>query len=156
MRKQAGPNFRPSSLFSVVEERSLSNPFCGLPLFRGDASKRRRERLVSGNIYRPVFDFCARRILAKKIVILPILRRSNRSENKAAATIWTNVPQDILNAIGAKRTFIGADACLKGVGWQSPVAVLAGRPEFQHSVSLHSWTVASARVSEGRRRHSCC
>ena len=84
-----------------------------------------------------MFDLCARRILAKNIVALPIVRRSDRSGNKAAATIRTNVAQDILNAIGAKRTFIGADACLKGVGWQSFVAVLTRGPEFQHGVSFH-------------------
>ena len=68
---------------------------------------------MSRDINRLVFDGCARRILAQKVVTLPIFRRSDGSGKEAAATIWTDIAQHILNTCRTKRTFIGADARLK-------------------------------------------
>jgi hypothetical protein len=42
----------------------------------------------------------------------------------------------MVNASRTKRTFIGADARFKRVGWQSCVAVFASWPEFQHGLSF--------------------
>lgn len=61
-------------------------------------------------INRLVFDGCAHRILAKKVVTLPIMRRSDWSGSEATTTIWTDIAQHILNTGRTKRTFIGADA----------------------------------------------
>jgi hypothetical protein len=46
---------------------------------------------MSRDINRLVFDGCVRGILAKKVVTLPIVRRSDGSGNEAAATIWTDI-----------------------------------------------------------------
>jgi len=72
-----------------------------------------RELCMSRRINRPVFDFGACRVLAKKIVAFPVLRRSDGSGNEAATAVWTDVSQNIINTCGTERTFIGADACLK-------------------------------------------
>ena len=68
---------------------------------------------MSRDINRLVFDCYARWILAKKVVTLPILRRSDGSGNEAAATIWTDIAQHIFDTGRTKRTFIGADACFE-------------------------------------------
>lgn len=87
---------------------------------------------MSREINRPVFDGCVRRVLTKKVVTLPVVRRSDGSGSEAATTVRADIAQHLLHTGGTKRTFIGADAGLKGVGWQSFVAMLAGRSEFQH------------------------
>ena len=87
-------------------------------------------------INRPVLDLGARRVLAEVVVTLPVPGRSDWSGNKATAAIWTDVVQNAIDTRGAEGTFVGADACFKGVGWQRFVAVLAAWPEFEHSVSL--------------------
>jgi hypothetical protein len=85
---------------------------------------------------RPVLDFGARWILAKKVVTFPIPRRSDSSRNKATTAIRTDVAQNVIDARGAKRALVGTDARFNRVGWQLLVAVLAGRPEFKHRVSF--------------------
>lgn len=95
------------------------------------------ERLVSRGVNRPVFDSCASRVFAKKVVVLPIPRGPDGSGHESAATVWTDIAQYAFYAGCTKRTFIGADAGLKGVGWQSFVAMLAGRSEFQHGGSFY-------------------
>lgn len=87
---------------------------------------------MSREINRPVFDGCASRLLPKKVVTLPVCRRSDGAENETATAVGADVAQYLINACGKERTFIGADACLTRIGWQRFVAVLAGRPEFQH------------------------
>lgn len=87
---------------------------------------------MSRDINRLVFDCRARRVLAKKVVALPVLRRSGGSGNETATTVGTDIAQHILNTGGTERTFIGTDACLMRVGWQGFVTKLAGWPEFQH------------------------
>jgi hypothetical protein len=84
-----------------------------LPFFRRYDSKSGREQCMSCGINWPVFYFCTCRVLAKKVVTLPVLRRSDGSRNEATATVRTDIAQDMLNTGGAECTFIGADACLK-------------------------------------------
>lgn len=87
---------------------------------------------MSREVNMPVFDGCASRVLPKKVVALPVFRWPDGSGHKAAAAVRADIAQDRLHAGGTERTFIGADACLQGVGWQSFVTMLAGRSEFQH------------------------
>jgi hypothetical protein len=68
---------------------------------------------MNRDINRSVSDRDTGRVLAKKIVILPVLRRSDGSLNEAATTVWTNIAQHLFHARGTECTFIGADACLK-------------------------------------------
>lgn len=78
-------------------------------------------------INRTMLDFLTRRILAKEVVALrvrPICRRPDGPGNKAPAAIWTNVTQQAVDAGGAERTFIAANARLKRVRGQRPVTVL--------------------------------
>ena len=64
-------------------------------------------------INRPVPDPGTRRVLAKKVVAFPVLRWSDRSGNKTAAAIRTDVAQNAINTGGAEGALIGTDARLK-------------------------------------------
>lgn len=68
---------------------------------------------MSGEINRPVFDGCASRVLAKKVVTLPVLRGPDGSGHEAATTVRADIAQHLLHTGGTKRTFVGADARLK-------------------------------------------
>lgn len=81
-------------------------------------------------IYRPVFDFRARRIFTQKVVTLPVLRGSYWSGNKTTAAIRTDVSQKTLDTGGAERTLIRADASLQRVWWQRFVTMFAAWSEF--------------------------
>lgn len=95
---------------------------------------------MSRAIDRLVFYGCARRVLVKEVVASPVPGRSDGPGHEAAPTVWTNIAQHPLDTVSAKRTFIGADACFRGVGRQDLVAVLTGRSEFQHmGVSIESY-----------------
>ena len=87
--------------------------FPALPFLRRSSSDGSRERCVSRDINRLVPYLCARRVLAKKVATLPVLRWPDGPGYETAATVWTDIAQDILNTGGTKRTFIGADTCLK-------------------------------------------
>ena len=87
-------------------------------------------------INRPVSDRSTRRVLAEKVVAFPVFRRPDRSGNKTAAAIRTDVAQDTFDTCGAERTLIGADARLKRVGRQRLVAVLTAWSEFEHVVTF--------------------
>jgi hypothetical protein len=130
--------------------------FHALPFFRREASKSGRKQRMSRDINRLVFDCCARRVLAKKVVTLPVVRRPDGSRNEAAATVWTDVAQHMFHAGRTKRTFIGADAGLKRVWWQSFVAVFARGSEFQHGASFYVRRLtnqsAAASLAQSRRR----
>ena len=69
--------------------------------------------LVSCRINRSVLDPGTRRILAKKVVAFPVLRWSDRSGNKTAAAIRTDMAQNTINTGGAEGALIGTDARLK-------------------------------------------
>jgi hypothetical protein len=85
-------------------------------------------------IDRPMLRIGTGRICPEKVVIVPIRRRSDRSWDEPAATIWADVFQNAFDARSAEGTFIGADARLKRVRRQSLAAVLTGRPEFKHGI----------------------
>ena len=85
----------------------------------------------------PVLYCRACRVLAKKIVVFPVCRRSDGSGHEAAAAIGTDIAQHLFNAGGTERTFIGADARFKGVGRQRFIAMFAGRSEFQHDHAFY-------------------
>jgi hypothetical protein len=48
--------------------------------------------------------------------------------------VRADVLEDVVDAHGAERALIGADACIKRIGRQRLVAVLTGRSEFKHAV----------------------
>jgi hypothetical protein len=85
---------------------------------------------MSRNINRPVSDDCTCRVFAEKIVTLPIRGRSDGARYESATAVGTDIAQHVFDAGGTERTFIGADACLKGVRRECSVAVLTGGPEF--------------------------
>ena len=47
-------------------------------------------------------DGCACRIVAEIVAALPVLARSNRPGTEPAATIWTDVVQELLDAATAE------------------------------------------------------
>jgi hypothetical protein len=63
-----------------------------------------------GGINRPVFHSGARRILTEVVIAFPILGWPDWSRDKPAATVRTDIVQQVCNASGAERAFIGADA----------------------------------------------
>src|ERR1051325_7844197 len=105
-----------------------------LAFFRSDRSDARGESRVRGRIHGTVADRGARRVFAQIIVTLPIFRRSNRSRQEAAA-VRADVIEDRIDAGSAKRSPVGADARLEGIGRQRLVAMFAGRSELEHDTS---------------------
>ena len=87
-------------------------------------------------IHRSVLHLGARRIFPEEVIIVPIRRGPNRSRNKPAAAIWTDISQDVFDTSNAEGALIGADARFKRVRRQRLVAVFAGRSEFKHESSL--------------------
>ena len=85
-------------------------------------------------INRPVLDLATCRVLTKVVAAFPVPRRPDWSRNKSAAAVRAHVVQDVVNARGAERTFISADARFKRVRRQSFVAVFTGRAQFEHRV----------------------
>ena len=77
-------------------------------------------------------DLGARRVSAQVVVSLPRIGGSDWSLGKAAAAVGAGVFQNGLGARRAKSTFIGTDACLRGVCGQRFVAVFTGWSEFEH------------------------
>jgi len=64
---------------------------------------------------------------------------SNGSRHEAAAAVGANVAKDFVDAVGAKRTFVRADARLLRRRGQIPIAAFAVRPQVQcHVLSLGS------------------
>ena len=102
-------------------------PVCGC--YGPDCS---RECRMRRHINRTMLDLLARRILAKKVVTLPVCRRPDGPGSKAPAAIRTNVTQHAVDAGGAERAFIAANACLKRVRGQRRVAVLTAWSQFEH------------------------
>jgi len=85
-------------------------------------------------IHRTVLHLGARRIFPQEVVTFPIRRGSNRSRDKTAAAIGTDISQNAFDTGHAEGALIGADARVKRVGRQCLVAMLAGRSEFKHGV----------------------
>src|SRR4051794_27528291 len=61
----------------------------------------------------------------------PFAHRPDRARRKAATAVRADVEQLGLDAVGAKRAFVGADACLGRRRRQVLVAIFAVRPELQ-------------------------
>ena len=59
-----------------------------------------------------MFDLGARRVLAKKVVSLPVLRWPDWPGNKTPAAVWTDITQNLVDTRCAERTFISTDARL--------------------------------------------
>lgn len=64
-------------------------------------------------VNRFMFDLDARWVLAKVVVVLPILRWSDWPRHKPATAVRTDVFQDGLDTGGTERTFITTDQRLK-------------------------------------------
>lgn len=75
----------------------------------------------------PMPDLCARGVLTKIVVTVPVLRRSDRARHEATPTIGTHVAQDSVDTCGAKGTLIGTDAGFQGVRGQWGIAMFTGR-----------------------------
>lgn len=68
---------------------------------------------MSHRINGSVFDLGARWILAKIVIVFPILRWSNGPGHKTATAVRADVAQDGVDTIGTERTFITTNARLK-------------------------------------------
>ena len=108
--------------------------FIGLSLFRGDRLDLGRELRMRHRIHRPVLHLGARRIFSKKVVTVPVPRRSNRSRDKPATAIWTDISQNAFDARIAEGALVRTYARLKRIGRQRLIAMLACRSEFKHGV----------------------
>src|SRR5713101_609037 len=106
----------------------------GLSLFRGDRLDLGREPRMRHRIHQPVLHLGVRRIFSKKVVTVPVPRRSNRSRDKPAAAIWTDISQNASDGRIAEGALVRTYARLKRIGRQRLIAVLAGRSEFKHGV----------------------
>ena len=95
------------------DEREGQSCRDGLSFFRRNSLERGDESVMGDEIDWPVFDGGTRRVLAKIVIRFPILRRSDWSRHEAAATVRTDIVQDVFNACSAERAFIGTDACLR-------------------------------------------
>jgi hypothetical protein len=60
-------------------------------------------------INRPMLDLCTG-ILTKVVVASPVRRRPDRSCDEAPAAVRVGVVKDLIDARGAERGLIGADA----------------------------------------------
>lgn len=67
---------------------------------------------MSRGINRPVFDFGARRVLAQKVVTLPVLRGPDWPGNKTPTAIRADIAQNAVDTRGTERTLISTDARL--------------------------------------------
>lgn len=107
-----------------------------LPILRSDILDLRSKTRMCSNINLPVSYRGACRVLAEKIVTLPVFGWSNRSGLEATSTVWANIAQDLSNAICTEGAFVTANTRLKRVRRQCLVAVFTGWSEFQHFVSF--------------------
>lgn len=85
-------------------------------------------------------DFWLSPLLNRSVVFAPLTpggavtfsTRPNWSRYKATTAVWTHVLQVVFNAVGAKSTFVCADARIRGIGLQISVAVLTVGANFKH------------------------
>jgi hypothetical protein len=105
-----------------------------LSFLRWDHLKLGREPRMSCQIHRSVLHVGASRIFPKEIVIVPICRRSDRSRDKSASAVGTDISQNAIDAGHAEGALIRADARLNRLRRQRLVAMLAGRSEFKHEI----------------------
>jgi hypothetical protein len=110
--------------------------FLLLSSFRGNVPDVCGKHDVSGRVDGSVPDSSARRVLAKKVVALPIVRRPDWSWHEPSATVGADVVENCLNAGRAERAFVRADARFTGIRRKGLVAVFAGRAQFEHRVLI--------------------
>jgi hypothetical protein len=101
-------------------------------------------------IHRPVLNLGSRGIISEKIVGFPVSRWSNRSLGKTATAVWANIPQNVFDTFRTERTFVGADASVQSMRRQWPVAVLTGRSQLEHLVSLFGSKMGNCPVRPAR------
>ena len=89
-----------------------------------------------------MLDRRTRRILPQEVIAVPICRGPDRPGSEPAAAVGTDIVQYLFDARHAERTFIGTNPRLKRIGRQRLVAMLAGRSEFKHDVSMSSLSIA--------------
>src|SRR5437867_285172 len=77
---------------------SVGSAAARLALIRRNRPDPGCELCVSFGINRPVSYRAARRVLAKEVVVLPILRWPDWSRNEAASTVGAHVAQDTIDA----------------------------------------------------------
>src|SRR5262249_44697537 len=118
-----------------------------LPFVRRYGSDGSSELCMSYWIHRPMLDLGTRWVFAKIVAAFPVFRRSDWPANKATTTIGTDLPQNSIDAGGAKRTFIATNAYLKRIGWQRLVTVLTSWAEFEHSVFPCTGLASHAAIS---------
>ena len=109
-----------------------------LALFRGYCPDCCGEAGMRFCVHRPILYGRTCRIFAQMVVIFPVHGGSYGPRHKPAATVGTDIAQNVIDAGSAKRTFIGTNACFKRMGRQETVAVLAAGPEFKHDDSVFS------------------
>src|SRR6185503_8060400 len=80
----------------------------------------------------PMARLVARRILAEVVVAFPIGRRPDRPRLEAAAAVRAHVVEDFVDARGAERALVRADAGFARSRRQRLAAVLAGGSQLEH------------------------
>src|ERR1700722_5673851 len=78
---------------------------------------------------------------AQKIIASPLLCRGNGPGAESPAAIRASVAEYVFHACSTERALKGTNHRLEGIGRQLSSAVLAGRSNFQHKLSLEfPWT----------------
>ncbi len=79
-----------------------------------------------------MFHLSASGVDGEEVVVLPILRRSDRPRNESPAAVGTDISQDLFYARCTERALERADARVQGIRRQRDVAMLTSRLEFKH------------------------
>jgi hypothetical protein len=87
-------------------------------VFESNSSLIRRQTIdyshqlgISRQIHRPVLQRLAGWVVPQKVAVFPVFGRPNRPLHKPTAAVWAGIAlQNRLNAGGAKRAFVTADA----------------------------------------------
>ena len=77
-------------------------------------------------------DLPARGITPKVVAVRPVILGSDWPRTEPAATIGTDIFEDVGHAGSAEGAFEGADHRVQGIGRQRSVTILACRSEFEH------------------------
>lgn len=84
----------------------------------------------------PVFNLRTRRIVPKEVVAVPVFGWPDWSWNEAAPTVVAHIFQHSVYTRSAKRTLVGTNARFERIRRQHLVAILTGRPKFEHTDSF--------------------
>jgi hypothetical protein len=117
-----------------------------LPLMRRYGLDCGRKPGMSFRVNRPMPDLGTRRIFAKAVAALPVLRRSDWSWNKSSAAVRAYIFQDVFDARRTKCALVATNTCFERVGRQRLVAILTGRSEFKHAAPCFSATASQKRA----------